>query len=353
LSSHGSGWREFKVIEPSPAPPIAAPEIVRSAELALAALNEAEEEEPPPEDRGGSDDDEIPPPPKFLPEGVFGSPNRSVNGDDNSLGDALYNAELAKALKDGMGGRPFELIAFDACLMGMVEIAFGMRNVGGVLVSSEELVHSAGFNHSDWLRKLRENPAIDGPALGKLLVRSYDVAQTRRIDPQRTLSAFDLGTANELSHAISNLSDVLIDNVQTQRKAIRDARKSCTIYAFNGCDMGRRSCFFHVDLKRFTDELGSRTQGELRDAALRVSDVLRRGMIDNYAGSGRQGSYGSAGLAIYFPDNRSDFLYDALAQKAYFKINQDNPVEFVQRDGWADFLHVYHLGVREAQPCAR
>jgi hypothetical protein len=332
FSSHGTGWREFKIAQP-PGTPAAAAEAV-------------------PLDDDEDDESEIPPPPRFLPGGLFGSPNRSVSSDDNSPGDALYNVEIADALAHGMGGKPLDLVVFDACLMGMVEVAFGLRKAGRVLVASEELVSGHGFNHSTWVRQLRDNPAIDGAALGKLLVRSYDLVHTRRLDPGRTLSAFDLGVAGELARGVSALSEALIADIEGQRRAIRTARRNCAVYAAKGCDFGARDCVFHVDLKRFTDELARLTTSEeIRDLATRVGTVLQKGIIDNYAGPERRAAHGSSGLAIYFPAQPNDFLHDHLQQKAYLKANRDFPVEFVSKATWADFLHVYHLGTREATPC--
>jgi hypothetical protein len=353
FSSHGTGWREWKVIEPG-SPPTTPPIVVSSASVAPSATAAASLSANEEREEAAPSNEEPPTPPKFLPEGVFGSPNRAISNDDNSLGDALYNSELAEAVIRGMEGRQFDLIAFDACLMGMVEVAYGLRNAGCVLVASEELVSPAGYNYTDWLGRFRQNVSIDADALAKILVRSYDDIHILRLDQGRTLAAFDLERVGELTRAINWLSETLIERMDEERKAIGIARSRCTNYAYSGCDMGTKDCFFHIDLKRFVDELAALTKSEeVRAAAMRVSTVLKQARIDRYAGTERRGSYGSEGLAIYFPDTPQRFEFDHLASGAYFKSNRNFPVEFVTSTAWPDFLHVYHLGKREEVPqCA-
>jgi hypothetical protein len=75
-----------------------------------------------------------------------------------------------------------------------------------------------------------------------------------------------------------------------------------------------------------------------------VCERLKKMVIHNYAGKKRQGNFGSRGLAIYFPHSNKAYQSDP-DKDGYQKGNNNYPVEFVQTQTWADFLHAYFAKV--------
>ena len=332
ISSHGDGWREIVV------PP--------KANALVAAATAVEEPVRPP-----ALSEEPTPEVIRLPPGVFGSPNRAITSDDNNRSsDVLYNREIADSLAEVVGGEPLELIVFDACLMGMIEVAYGLRNVARHFVASEELVDDDGMDYTRILQELTSRPAQDGETLARRLVKFYEEihAPGERDDPKRTLGAFRLEGMDDLAAAITRLSNTLIDNIATQKRVIRYVRERLPVYAPNDATCGGGSCFHHVDLKRFVDLLEQESDdASVRAAAADVRRQFEAVRIDSYAGPQRDCDFGSKGLAVYFPATREQFTGDRLDDLAYRKANRLFPVEFVERNGWADFLHVYFLKARE------
>lgn len=327
FSSHGDGWRELR---PSPEAPAPVP-LASVPAPALAAAPESSD-------------------PIFLPPGVFGSPNRTISLDDSHREDALYNREIADSLAGVLSGKKLELVIFDACLMGMVEVAYGLRNVANVLVASEELVQNAGMNYTPILDELGTRPAQDGQTLSRRIVTLYDELHDarNRNDPSRTLAAFRLDRIEALATALSELSGLLIDDMALERPFIRRVRARCMQFAPDPFAVHDR--FYHVDLKRFVDLLAQETPNpEVKAAAENVSEMLTRARIHHYAGALRSCDYGGEGLAIYFPATREQFRHDPLQEKAYLKANGFQPVEFVQNEEWSAFLHVYFFSVREEE----
>jgi hypothetical protein len=97
-----------------------------------------------------------------------------------------------------------------------------------------------------------------------------------------------------------------------------------------------------VDVGEFLEQMKSQTNSNpLTQAINSTESTLASAVIANYAGSDRQGPYGSFGLAIYFPARDADHLNDPFAEGGYEKDNTYYPVEFVQNYHWADFLHSY------------
>ena len=72
-----------------------------------------------------------------------------------------------------------------------------------------------------------------------------------------------------------------------------------------------------------------------------MQSALSSSIVANYAGQERMGAYGSTGVAIYFPATQRDHLSDPYSEGGYEKDNTYFPVQFVQNEKWADFLHAY------------
>lgn len=284
---------------------------------------------------------------------ALGSPYRTVSYDETNK-DKLYNREIEDSLLKELKGEKLDLIGFDACLMAMVETGYAMRGVASTLVGSEELEPGAGWQYDDWLETLTNDPTMDERALGKALVASYRKRYGTKIDKREvnqktTLSLTDLTSMDSLAEAISTLSDSLISKFDAEKQNIKAARDACAVYAPNALGDGR-DYFYHVDLANFCAQLLQRTQDrEIRQRAAAVLGIIRRAILDNYAGTARQGAFGSKGLAIYFPPGGTAYKNDWLSERGYENSRTlapgekapEFPVEFVERQRWADFLHLY------------
>jgi hypothetical protein len=235
----------------------------------------------------------------------------------------------------------------------MMETAYALRGVATTLAGSEELVPGTGFQYDEWLNVLINNPGMDGRALGKVLVDSFEqrygtATEVRDPNPNTTFSAVDLTKMDQLAAAITTLSKTLIVKFNSEKSNIKSAREACSVYAPNVLGDGR-DYFLHVDLARFCDELAARTRDqEIRDKAAAVSAIIRSSVLRDYAGAARRGTFGSHGLAIYFPPDGLAYKQDWLKEDGYENSRTRRggkrpvfPVEFVESHYWADFLHVY------------
>ncbi len=114
---------------------------------------------------------------------------------DQTNGDFLYNYELQTALgaclpkpkepQKSDDDRPLAVLGFDACLMGMVEVSYAMRDFADFMVASEDLVPGTGWDYADWLRQLVDDPDAFSPQdLARLLVTSYEkFYETQQVRP--------------------------------------------------------------------------------------------------------------------------------------------------------------------------
>ncbi len=105
------------------------------------------------------------------------SPVSVVKGicQDDTSGDYLSLPEVHEAFdtiyKDK--GKKIDLIGMDACLMGMLEVAYSVKDYGKYIVFSEASEPGSGWAYDGFLRDLADTPSMDGSQLGRSIVESY------------------------------------------------------------------------------------------------------------------------------------------------------------------------------------
>jgi len=314
---HGQGWRFGRAVS---APPEHRERIIERKKAAFKLLNK--------EPKVG---------PGEIPlDRVTPGTHRYISIDESS-GSKLYNRAIQESLKTLLQGKKLDLIGFDACLMSMTETAYAMREVAAVMAGSEELEPGKGWDYERVLNKLIANPTADAPAFGKILVDCYK-DQYSGHDEETTFAAIDLSKLDDLAASIGALAEECKAKLDAELAAIKGARGECTEYApgygLNGIDLGR-----------FCERLVSQTADPaLKTKAQAVRDGVTALVIANFAGTDRQGTFGSSGMAIYFPRSRADYQSDP-DREGYDPANTNYPVEFVQKNPWAPFLHAYFAKV--------
>lgn len=83
-------------------------------------------------------------------------------GLDNSgaEGETSYQKEMdIKGLAEALGNEHFELLIFDACFMGAIEVVYELRSVCDYLLVSPSEILSSGFPYTDIISELSGNDA--------------------------------------------------------------------------------------------------------------------------------------------------------------------------------------------------
>jgi len=125
----------------------------------------------------------------------------------------------------------FDIIDFDACLMGMIEIAYEMRNVVDFMVASEETEPGQGIPYRDAMRVLKKNPEITPCSLAKAMVSTYvksyafggSQTSKRNLGDSVTNSAYDLSKIAPLKDSVDRLATSLLANYETYTRLLVDA----------------------------------------------------------------------------------------------------------------------------------
>lgn len=96
---------------------------------------------------------------------------------------------IRKAISDAVGddlAKRFEIIGFDACLMGTLEIAEALKDVGRYLAASQDIEPGGGWDYTSLLNFIAANPSADGAAIGKAIAEGY-LAKVKVVDERNTI----------------------------------------------------------------------------------------------------------------------------------------------------------------------
>lgn len=199
--------------------------------------------------------------------------------------DSMTLHELGTALKEA--GCAFDLVGFDACLMGTLETGIVLEPYSDYMIASEEVEPGIGWYYTGWITALSENSSIPTTDLGKRLLDDYVTqVKAQTSGSQATLSLVDLaefkGTVPPALAAFSTASTELIDSDRFQ--AVSDARAGAKEFASS-------SEIDQIDLVHFAVNLET-------DEGDAMADVLRGCIKYNRTTTNITNANG---VAIYFP----------------------------------------------------
>jgi hypothetical protein len=251
---------------------------------------------------------------------------RSVSSDDDNR-SILYNKQVQTVLEAKVAkGIRFDIVAYDACLMSMVETAYSLRRCTDFLVGSQELEPGAGWDHTLVLEKLAKSPSMSPEQFATAIVKSY---QEKYGDFNlTTLSATRLSAIGPACQAISEVSKSIRANAAASFPALRNVRAGMKAFAdYQGVG-------FAVDSQTLFERLAAASaNAAVKSRANAAANAMKAANVANYA-SAQVKAYTPLGLALYFPKTKGDFERDG-DRAGYQRSNKVHPVDFVNDNEWA------------------
>lgn len=146
---------------------------------------------------------------------------KSICTDDSNGGDSLSMAEIRQALEsiEATTGNP-TLIGFDACLMGMMEVAYEVRNHGSVMVGSAPDEPGDGWPYDQIGTELFADPNMTEQSLAATIVDEYMVSYGYEWITQ---AVFDLTQMNNFGSELDAFSLAMMANWDTDLAACQTA----------------------------------------------------------------------------------------------------------------------------------
>ena len=226
--------------------------------------------------------------------------------DENHDYDMLTVPEIREALLDTdlcSSGEKFEWVGFDACLMGMLEVADAFTDCSNYLVASEEVVAGHGWNYA-FLSDYSEAESKDGQTAGQYIIDSYqDYYENNFLyATEYTMSCMDLSKVSEVEEnldVLMNLASVdLKQGAYSKIARMRDATKTFGKIS----DTGFYDTVDLYDLARKMRRVYADESDNLLSAINNM--VVYEGSNISHAG----------GVAIYFPYENTEYARDWLEQ---------------------------------------
>ncbi len=151
---------------------------------------------------------------------------------DDSKNTYVSNQDLITILSTVTSkilGKNLDLLGMDACLMGMIEVCYQVKDYAGVLVASQNSEPGQGWNYSGFLGELCANPTCDGPQLGASIVHTYGAFYKPRATDY-TQSAINLSAVGDIKHSLDQIIAIIAAckkmSAAETKQAVLSARKA-------------------------------------------------------------------------------------------------------------------------------
>lgn len=224
--------------------------------------------------------------------------------DENYMYDALSLREMDKAFENTAlirDGKKLEWVGFDACLMGMIEVADMLSDYAGYMIASEEVESGAGWDYT-CLYSISREAKPTGQVCGQAIIDAYRQYHETKVGaaPEYTLSTLDLSLVDtvvaRLEALVEAAGEALLQGDYSRIARSRDQSKTFGKVSSN-------SIYDRVDLYDLSEKL----RGQYPREVSTLQYDLKQ-MVVCHASNIR----GSHGVAVYFPyenkENAADWL---------------------------------------------
>ena len=256
---------------------------------------------------------------------------------DDETGNYIRTKQIGQILREAGG---VDLLAFDACLMQMGEVAFEVKDLAKVIVGSEETVPGMGYPYAMYLSVLAQKPRMGNEEFGKYIVESfkqfYDyVKQPAQLSAIRTSKLAQLGVkSKEFAQLASAANDV--DALKAAKAGVlrydclgeqTDPKMTLSFYG----DLHQYAGLVSANLKTPNAALSAKA-AELQQFIDRELVIYTRGTGKNRAGKDLSSSHG---ISVYLAPAEARLAQDKL--EGIFEGGY-GAYEFDKATAWHDFV---------------
>ncbi len=254
---------------------------------------------------------------------------KAVCWDDSNSEDCLYLDEVQQALSANFSSaNKLDIIGFDACLMGTVEVAYEFRDLASYMIGSMHTEQGDGWDYESLFYGGTTNcPQLDPSSITAAdmairAVKSYrDFIEATYSNSGETMAAIDLSKLPALKTKIDQLAvSIYSENKKSNIETIRDS----SIHFYDSDDDSISIPYFDLyDLcNRIYNDATYGFSAGLKNAANDVITALSDAILYAYGDDGNGQSYyfgdGVAtkrGLSIFF--SRGNLTYSSYSHYAY------------------------------------
>lgn len=268
------------------------------------------------------------------------------NGPDDTDGeDMLQFPEITAALQQALsatGVDQLDIIGFDACLMGQIEVYQALAPYTRYVLAAEEVIPGNGWEYVTPFSQLVDDPTMSAEQFGTNIIDAYMAyyagpgARTK-VD----LHLVDTSAIPAVLDALGAFATSADQDMLDKLSELGVARTNAQIFGAEAGDalspQNSAAAFASVDLVSLMELVGGQADIDpaLIDAAYAVSDAAQAAVVYGAADTYLPDAHG---MAIYFPTN-------SLAT-AVFASGFNNLVPYADAlpdmSAWSAFLGTFH-----------
>lgn len=252
---------------------------------------------------------------------------------DESSGNHLSPHDIETALTEAEQNYQvkIDIVGFDACLMGMVEVCYELKDVANIVIGSEMLIPGYGWPYESIMQYLSANPNVDPCTFSKEIVEQYVSYYANMKSAYFVqLSAIDEAKVPEMAESLNAFADHLSQNIDTYKGIIADARGASQQKFI----MGTMGAYYYIDLYKFAETIKEKAEDEVVDMlALNLMKEIDA-MVFAEDHINPQGNLDAKqfGLTINFPPNLQAY---SSGYEMYVQC-------FVKETTWLNLLMTYY-----------
>lgn len=241
--------------------------------------------------------------------------------DENYGYDALSMSEISNGLRKTKfiaDGNKFEWIGFDACLMGMIEVADMLSDYSNYLIASEEVEAGTGWEYS-CLKTLSDGEHFDGVSAAEEIIDAFSKSSENTVGYRYdyTLACLDLSRVED---AVESFEALIVEaeeevksggysRIARKRDETKTFGKVSSTSFYDTIDMYD----FAMNLMKFYPEQAEALQSALDDLVV----YERSNVMDAH------------GVAVYFPYENQEYVDEWMTE--YEKIGfSDTYISFLK-----------------------
>lgn len=235
---------------------------------------------------------------------------KSILFDDESH-DFLDNLELKRVFEDL--GQKIDIIGFDACMMGMMEVAYQLKDHAKIVIGSEELEPGKGWDYSAVVAYLVAHPNASNEEISKAIIKSFLDSYASQGDLKVTLSSIRTDKLQDVACLMDRFAYSILRNESNIRGALLAIVDGTETFDYESNEQIYRDLVHFVRLTK----AHYFHNGEIVQSA----DNLLEGLDDLIVENQTKNFTNAHGLSVYLPlvPNMSGF---AIAVFSALEINQ-------------------------------
>ena len=273
-----------------------------------------------------------------------------------------FDDDVEKIVTTKLLGQKLDILGFDSCVMGMLEVGYQFAGVAHTMIASEGSVPSAGWTYAKILGLLtqEQNRNLDPRDVAELFVKKFIRTQDEYTvgGVSVDMAAWDLSQFECLASAFDDLSQALLECFEDPDSRIYRQMERVILYVHWRCqsymydqniDLGDFCELLDRECGRVIEELGggkdTKVLKDVQAACRQVLDELKNAVIlSGFSGGGYQYSNG---VSVFFPWSREGY---EVSKKNYETLWFTKQAK-TKRLSWTGFLrkYLYEVSLRKAE----